>query len=399
MAGTIFERTLSTAAMEAVFGDAQIVAGMLAFEAALADAQAAEGVISAGAAAVIVAACRVEGFDIEAIVAEARSAGALAIPLVLHLKARVAVGDAEAARFAHFGSTSQDVIDTAMVLATRQALALVEADLDRLIDSLLALARQHVATPMLARTLTQPAQVASFGLAVAGWVAPLVRTRARLRQAARAALQLQLGGAVGTLGLLGDKGPAVAHRVGERLGLAVPAGAWHTQRDDWVALGCTVALLCGCLGKIGRDLGLLAQGEVGEVAEPKGVGRGTSSAMPHKRNPVAAMVAIAAATRAPQLAATLLAAMPQEHQRGLGNWQAELASWPALFMTAHGAVHALAEACGAGLDVDAARMRANIDAHHRALGGAAPDVEAAAQRAAAVARAQLDALSTPAGKP
>ena len=403
MAGTIFERTLATAAIEAVFSDAQIVACMLAFESALAEAEADEGVIPATAAAAIVAACRSEDFEVEAIVAEARSAGALAIPLVIHLKARVAAMDAEAARFVHHGGTSQDVIDTAMVLATQQALVLIEADLDRLVDALLALARTHRATPMLARTLMQPAQVASFGLEVAGWVAPLVRTRERLRQAARAALQLQLGGAVGTLALLGDKGRLVARRVGDRLGLAVPAGAWHAQRDDWVSLGCTVAVLCGCLGKIGRDLALLAQVEVGEVAEPRAAGRGTSSAMPHKRNPVAAMVAISAATRAPQLAATLLASMPQEHQRGLGNWQAELASWPALFMAAHGAVHALAEACACGLDVDAARMRANIDAHHRALaaegGGAPPDVESAARRASVVAQAQLDALSNAARKP
>ena len=402
MTGTIFERTLATAATEAVFSDATIVGAMLEFEAALADAEAAEGLIPAGAAAVIVAACRQDEVDIDTLVAEARRAGALAIPLVLHLKARVGAVDADAARFVHCGSTSQDVIDTAMVLATRQALGLIEADLDRLVDALLALARRHFATPMLARTLMQPAQVASFGLEVAAWVAPLVRTRERLRIAAQAALQLQLGGAVGTLGVLGDKGAAVARRVGEHLGLKVPAGAWHTQRDEWVALGCTVAVLCGCLGKIGRDLALLAQAEVAEVAEPKAAGRGTSSAMPHKRNPVAAMVAIAAATRAPHLAATLLAAMPQEHQRGLGNWQAELATWPALFMAAHGAVHALAEACAGGLEVDAARMRANIDAHHRALGDPSgakqADVEAAARQAARVAEAQLDAISTLTGR-
>ena len=189
----------------------------------------------------------------------------------------------------------------------------------------------------------------------------------------------------------------VARRVGEKLGLAVPAGAWHAQRDAWVALGCAVAVLCGALGKIGRDLALLAQGEVGEVFEARQAGRGTSSAMPHKRNPVAAMVAIAAATRAPHLAATLLAAMPQAHQRGLGDWQAELAVWPALFLAAHGAVRALADAAAAGLDVDAARMRANIDAHLRAIGKAGgpaadADIDAAARRAGAAARAQLAAL-------
>ncbi|MEO8525656.1 MAG: lyase family protein, partial [Caldimonas sp.] len=188
MTGTLFERTLATAAIEAVFSDAKLVGAMLEFEAALAEAEAAEGVIPASASAAIVAACQGEAFDVETIVAEARLAGALAIPLVLHLKARVAAASPEAARFVHYGSTSQDVIDTAMALATRSAVALIDADLHRLIDALVALARQHLATPMLARTLMQPAQVASFGLDVVSWLAPLVRTRQRLRDAAQAAL-------------------------------------------------------------------------------------------------------------------------------------------------------------------------------------------------------------------
>jgi len=401
MTGTLFERTLATADIEAAFADAQVIVAMLAFEAALADAEADEGLIPRQAAAAIVAACSGAPFDVEWIVAEARRAGAMAIPLVQQLRDRVAAAAPEAAAFVHRGSTSQDVIDTAMVLVTQEAMGLIGADLDRLIDALAALAERHLETPMLGRTLMQSAEVVSFGHEVIGWLAPLVRCRARLRAAGEAALQLQLGGAVGTLAALGDKGPAVARRVGERLGLAVPAGAWHAQRDAWVALGCSVAVLCGTLGKVGRDLALLAQGEVGEVFEARQAGRGTSSAMPHKRNPVAAMVAIAAATRAPHQAATLLAAMPQAHQRGLGDWQAELAVWPSLFMSAHGAVRALADACAAGLDVDAARMRANVDAHLRAIGGgaAAGDVDAAARRAGAAARAQLDALEPLTRKP
>jgi 3-carboxy-cis,cis-muconate cycloisomerase len=283
-----------------------------------------------------------------------------------------------------------------MVLATRQALQLIEADLDRLVETLFALARAHAASPMLGRTLLQPAEVISFGAKVVAWLAPLVRARRRITVARDAALQLQLGGAVGTLGGLDERGPAVARGVGARLGLTVPAGAWHVQRDAWVALACEAALLCGSLGKIGRDLALLAQGEVGEVREPGGPGRGSSSAMPHKRNPVAALVAIAAATRAPQLVATLLATLPQEHERGLGNWQAELAQWPALFMATHGAVQALADA-GAGLEIDGARMRANIDAHLRAVAAAdakAPpvDVDATARRASRLVESQLAAL-------
>jgi 3-carboxy-cis,cis-muconate cycloisomerase len=263
----------------------------------------------------------------------------------------------------HWGSTSQDVIDTAMVLVTREALQLLDDGLHDLCAHLLALADTHLSTPVLARTLMQPAQVTSFGFKLTGWLAPLVRARARLRACATHALQLQLGGAVGTLAVMGEAGPAVARRMADSLGLAVPEAAWHTQRDEWVRLGLEVGVLAGSLGKIAIDLALMAQGEIGELAEPSGQGRGGSSAMPHKRNPVSAMVALAAASRTPQHAAALLATMAQQHERGLGNWQAELAEWPNLFLSAHGALRALVEAC-AGLQVDSARMRRNIDALH-----------------------------------
>lgn len=365
MTASIFERTLARPAMLDVFGDRSLVDAMLAFEAALAEAEAAEGAIPASAVAPIAAACG-SSFDIEAIVAEARPAGSLAIPLVKHLTARVAGHDAGAAGFVHWGSTSQDVIDTAMAIVTRRALALVDEDLARLTAALGALARLHLETPILARTLMQPAQVISFGFKLVAWTQPLVRARSRLATAGRAALKLQLGGAVGTLATLGAAGPAIARRVADRLGLALGDGAWHAQRDEWVALGCEVALLCGSLGKIGRDLALLAQGEVGEVAEPAGAGRGGSSAMPQKRNPVAAMIAIAAAIRVPHHAAALLSAMGQEHERGLGGWQAELAEWPSLFIATHGSLAALADAA-AGLEVDSARMRDNIERQHGAV--------------------------------
>ncbi|HEY2189963.1 MAG TPA: lyase family protein, partial [Caldimonas sp.] len=309
MTASIFARTLASAAMLDVFSDRSIVAAMLSFEAALAEAEAAEGVVPASAVAPIADACRA-GVDNEAVVAAARGAGSLAIPLVQALTAAVAVRDRAAAGWVHFGSTSQDVIDSGMVIVTGRALDLIDADLDRLAKALLALARAHARTPILARTLLQPAQVVSFGFKVVAWLAPLARARNRLARSRRAALRLQFGGAVGTLATLGDKGPAVARRLGARLD--IPAGdAWQVQRDDWVALGCEVAVLCGSLAKIGTDLALLSQGEVGEVAEPSGDGRGGSSAMPQKRNPVAAMTAIAAGVRAPQHAAALLAAMRQ----------------------------------------------------------------------------------------
>ncbi len=187
------------------------------------------------------------------------------------------------------------------------------------------------------------------------------RALARLRECAARALQLQLGGAVGTLAVMGEQGTAVAALVAADLGLKLADAAWHTQRDEWVRLGLEVAVLTGSMGKIATDISLMAQGEIAELAEPSGNGRGGSSAMPHKRNPVSAMIALAAATRTPQHAAALLASMGQQHERGLGNWQAELAEWPGLFLSAHGALLALNDAF-AGLHVDPARMLRNIDA-------------------------------------
>jgi len=392
MSSLVFERFLSTPEMVETFGEVAIVQGMLDFEAALARAQAATGVIPASAGEAIAGACRVEGFDLNAIVAASSVAGTLAIPLVKQLTVAVAQTDAEAAGYVHWGSTSQDVIDTAMVLATRRALALIDVRLCDLISALFGLAHRHGDVPLLGRTLMQPAQVISFGFKLVSWVAPLVRCRARLARAAQAALKLQLGGAVGTLSVMGEAGATVADHMAVALQLGRPLGAWHTQRDEWVALGCEVGVLCGALGKIAKDISLLAQGEIGEVAEPSGGGRGGSSAMPHKRNPVASMIVLAAATRAPHRVAALLAAMPQEHERGLGNWQAELAEWPGLFMSAHGAVHALADAV-AGLVVDPQRMRANIDALQGLVFAEGASMLLAHHVGKAKAHALLEALS------
>jgi 3-carboxy-cis,cis-muconate cycloisomerase len=357
---SIFEGFLSTSETLGAFSDRAFVDAMLRFEAALARAQAAEGLIPESAAHSIVSSCKVELFDVAKIVRESGRAGSVAIPLVKALREAVGLFNADAAPFVHFGSTSQDVIDSAMALVTREAVALVEADLARAADALLRLAVTHAETPMLARTLMQPASVTSFGFKCVGWAAPLVRSRIRLREAAKHALQLQLGGAVGTLAQMKGQGPAVRKRMARELGLGDPGATWHTQRDEWVALGCELGLMTGSLGKVAVDIALLGQYEVAEVTEPSEPGRGGSSAMPHKRNPVASMVAIAAAHRAPQRVAALLGAMPQQHERALGAWQAELGEWPQLLMSAHGSVRAMAGALP-GLQVDASRMRANID--------------------------------------
>jgi 3-carboxy-cis,cis-muconate cycloisomerase len=363
MSVSIFDSFLTTPDMIDVFDDAAIVGAMFRFEAALARAQAEEGMIPSTAASAIVGVCKAELYDIPALIHAGRRAGSLAIPLVKELTKTVALYDEAAARHVHWGSTSQDVIDTALVLVTREALQLLDDGLQALCGHLMALAEKHLATPVLARTLMQPAQVTSFGFKAAGWLAPLVRARSSLRAAAERALQLQLGGAVGTLSVMKDKGALVAERVAAQLGLQVADAAWHTQRDEWVRLGMEVAVLTGSLGKLATDLSLMAQGEIAELAEPSGNGRGGSSAMPHKRNPVSSMIALAAARRTPQHAAALLSCMDQQHERGLGNWQAELAEWPPLFLSAHGALRALNDAF-AGLTVDSDRMLANISALH-----------------------------------
>ncbi len=391
---SIFESLLSTPETLAAFGERSFVAAMLRFESALARAQAAEGLIPGAAAHSIIDRCRIESFDVAGIARDSARAGSVAIPLVKSLREAVRQSNAQAAPFVHLGSTSQDVIDSAMALVTHRAITSIETDLERAATALLNHAIAHSRTPILARTLMQPASVTSFGLKCAGWAAPLVRSRLRVEQAAARALQVQLGGPVGTLAQMKGRGAAVRERMAQELGLRDPGASWQTQRDEWVALGCELGLLTGSLGKIGLDISLLGQYEVGEVAEPGEPGRGGSSAMPHKRNPVASMVALAAAHRAPQRVAALLGAMPQQHERALGAWQAELAEWPQLVMSAHGSVRALALALP-GLQIDAARMRVNIERLRAELPRDAADKwfdPALADSAGALALAQVESL-------
>jgi len=358
---SIFEAFLSSPASLDIFEGPPFVRAMLAFEAALAGAQAEEGLLPTQAADSIRRICaQAERFDAAAIAHESARAGSVAIPLVKALKQAVRLQAPEALAYVHLGSTSQDVIDSAMAMLTRQAVDLIAADLQTCALALLDLAERHADTPVLARTLMQPGSVTSFGFKAAGWAAPLVRCHAALLATAESALQLQLGGAVGTLAQMGDRGPAVARRMAAALGLAEPTLAWHTQRDRWVRLGCELGVISGALGKIAGDVALMSQFELGEVAEPSEDGRGGSSAMPHKRNPVASMVAVAAAHRTPSMVSTLLGAMPQAHERALGPWQAELATWPALVLATHGSTAAMAGALP-GLVVDAQRMLANIE--------------------------------------
>jgi len=350
-------------AVLAAFSDAGTVRRMLEAEGALARAQARCGVIPAAAAAAISATCAgqpAEVIDLDALAAGAVAAGNLAIPFVRQLTARVAAADEPASRFVHWGATSQDIIDTAMALQLREALAAIEGDLVALGTACATLAQAHCDTPMVARTWLQHALPMTFGLKAAGWLDALRRDLLRLGAARAQAATLQFGGAAGTLASLGEAAPAVAEAFAAELGLALPALPWHAHRDRFAEVAATLGMLTGTLGKMARDISLLMQTEVAEVAEPSGPGRGGSSTMPHKRNPVGCAAVLTAAVRVPPLVATMLAGMVQEHERALGGWQAEWDTLPQIVALAAGALRQMAEVAG-GLQVDAARMRANLD--------------------------------------
>jgi 3-carboxy-cis,cis-muconate cycloisomerase len=352
---------LSSAAMRAVCDDVALLQNMLDFEAALARAEAAVGVIPASARGPIAKACKAESFDLVVLAEAATRSGNLAIPLVKALTASVARADADAARYVHWGATSQDVIDTATMLMLRAAIDALLADIDRAIKGFARLARTHRNTAMVARTWLQHALPMPFGLKLAEYAAALHRSRARLKRLRGETLALQFGGAAGTLAALGDKGLAVAAKLAEELKLPLPEAPWHTHRDRIAEAASVLAIIAGSCGKIARDVSLMMQTDVAEAFEPSGEGRGGSSTMPHKRNPVAAASALAAATMAPNLAATIFAAQVHDHERSAGPWHAEWPTLPMLMLVTSGALAAVVD-IAEGLEVDVARMRANLDA-------------------------------------
>ena len=351
------QRLFGAEGVSACFTDEALIAAMLEFEAGLALAEADAGVIEAKAANIIAAVCRQAVFDPDTLGRDARSAGTLTIPLVKGLTAQVAARDAEAARYVHWGATSQDVVDTALVLQIKRATQLLRADLLRLGDAVATLAHDHQLTPMTGRTLLQAATPISFGWKAATWLTQLTRGLEHLDLVAGEAARLQFGGASGVLGALGPQGWDVANALAKHLQLTLPDSSWHSTRDTIARLGAELAILCGSVGKIARDVVLLMQSEVAEVFEPAA---GGSSAMPHKRNPVGSVFALEAAQRAPGLAATLMTQLTAEHERGFGQWQSQWWTVGELFGAVGSAVQAMAAVC-AGLKVDTAAMHANIE--------------------------------------
>jgi 3-carboxy-cis,cis-muconate cycloisomerase len=356
----------SSDAVAAAFDDTATIQAMLDVEAALARAEAKVGLIPQTAVAPIAAACTAELYDIEALGREAALAGNTAIPLVKALTATVRASDEDAARYVHWGATSQDIQDCGLVLQIRAALAPLHSDMSRLEQALAALAARHAADPMPGRTWLQHAAPITFGLKAAGYLSALRRAKRRVQAASEATFVLQFGGAAGTLASLGERGMEVSQALAQELNLTLPALPWHAARDRLVDLACALGVLTGGLGKMARDLSLLMQTDVGEAFEPAAAGKGGSSTMPHKRNPVGCAVALAAAIRVPPLVATMLAAMPQEHERGLGGWHAEWETLPEIFRLTSGALAQMATAFE-GLEVDPATMRADLDKTHGLL--------------------------------
>jgi len=358
MSSPLTHGLVTTDAVGRAFADERLLAAMHRFEAALARAEAAAGVIpDAAASSIAEVALATTDADIDTLRASLRANATVSIAVVEALVARVEQVKPDAARDVHWGATSQDVYDTALILCLRDAWASIENDHLRLIAALDALAVRHAGAVMLGRTLLQPAVPTTFGLKAAGWLGGVARGWRAWSEAFDRTQVIQFGGAAGTLASLGTHGPAVEQALADELGLDVPDAPWHAHRDRLAGFVAAAGVYVGTLGKIARDVSLLMQPEIAEVAE---IGGG-SSTMAHKRNPSKCVAVLACAHRMPGLVATMLATMTQEHERAVGGWQAEGATLVDAVQTSAAAVAAVTDVVES-LTVDEARMRQNIDA-------------------------------------
>ncbi|MDE2517484.1 MAG: adenylosuccinate lyase family protein [Rhodospirillales bacterium] len=354
--GPILGTLYGSDAMRAIFDEAAYFQAMLDVEAALARVQARLGLIPPAAAEAITAAARYENLDPAVLAEQARNVGYPVVGLVRELSR--ATG--EQGGWTHWGATTQDIMDSATVLQVRSALGVVAGDLGRLIRALLGQADRHRRTVMAGRTHLQQALPTTFGLKCATWAQPFIRHAARLAELRPRVEQISFGGAAGTLASLGDDGIAVMEGLAAELGLGAPAAPWHVCRDGLGEAVNFLGLMAGSLAKFATDVILMAQTEVAELSEPYVAGRGQSSTMPQKRNPIAAEYTLAGARGAQAMVPLMLGAMAQDHERGTGPWQSEALAIPQAFTLAHGALqHAIVIA--EGMVVDAPRMRANLD--------------------------------------
>jgi len=358
----ITDALVTTGELSEVFADSSAIQAMLDVEAALARVESTLGIVPPQAATAITKAAVATEFDAAALAREARKSGTIAIPLVRALTERVRAIDPAAAGFVHWGATSQDIVDTALVILIDRAADLIGRDHVVRATSLRALLDRHKDDVMIGRTVLQPAAPTTFGLKVAGWYAAVQRGWSRVDTRRREAVVLQFGGAAGTLAALETHGAQVAERLASELGIRCPAAPWHAYHDNLAALVAACGIYAGSLAKVARDVSLLMQFEVGEVREEGG----GSSAMPQKQNPAGCAVTLAAAARLPGLTAAAIASLVQEHERSVGGW---LTAWPTMAhaLQATGAAAAAMRGVASGLIVDPARMRANLDATNGAV--------------------------------
>ena len=353
----LFRDFFGTAAMRALFADEALIGRYLEVEAALARAQADLGIIPEAAARDINAKAKSGMIDVERLRVETERVGYPILPLVRQIAERCADGFGE---YAHWGATTQDIMDCAVVLQVRDALAMVEGELIAIGDALAKLAADHRDTAMAGRTHLQHALPITLGYKAAVWLSAIDRHRARLMELKPRVLVAQFGGAAGTLASLGDKGLEVRKGLARELGLDEPIITWHVVRDGLAEVVTFLGLVTGTLGKIAYDIMLMMQTEVGETFEPFAPGRGASSTMPQKRNPISCELILAAGKAVRQQVGLMLDAMVQDHERATGPWHAEWLAIPESFLLSASALHQ-ARFLLEGLEVDKERMRANLD--------------------------------------
>lgn len=356
----IYGALFGSDAMRALFSDERRVQTMLDVEAALARVEARLGLIPKSAAAAITKAAKSANLSLAEI---AKGTALIGVPAAAVAKALGRAAGGEAPRYVHWGATSQDIVDTALVLQLRDALDLVERDLKAVGDALAAQVRAHRGTVMAGRTYLQQASPITFGYKCAVWLAPLAAHRQRLAELRRRLLVVQFGGAVGTLASFGSKGRAVTEGLARELNLAAPVSPWHANRETMAETAAGLGLICGSLAKFATDVILLSQTEVAEAGEPAEGGRGGSSTLPQKRNPVASAYIVACARGVHALVPLMFQALAGDHERSAGAWQSEPLALPQIFVLTSGALkhaHDVAD----GLRVDATAMKRNLEATH-----------------------------------
>jgi 3-carboxy-cis,cis-muconate cycloisomerase len=351
----LFRDAFGTAKMRAVFSDRALIQRYIDVEVALANAEARVGVIPREAAQAIARESKIERIDFDQLREETDNVGYPILPLVHQLVAMCG----EAGRYVHWGATTQDIMDSAVALQVRDALEGIDADILELRSILAGLAKKHRDTPMAGRTHLQQALPVTFGYKAAIWLAMFDRHQQRLAELRPRVAVLEFGGAAGTLASLGDKGFEVQQAMAEELGLGVPATTWHVARDGFAEAVNLLALVTGSLGKIALDIMIMASTEFAEVYEPFVKGRGASSTMPQKRNPISSELMLAASKAVRQHAGLMVDAMVQDFERATGPWHAEWIAIPESFILTSGALHQAKFALG-GLVVDAGRMKHNL---------------------------------------